>query len=270
MPDVGAIAAGDPSSPVLLCLHGWGGSRDIWKRFLQRYGPTRYVISVDLPGTLDTRAPEAWKIEALAAWVLDVADRLQIDRFAIMGHSMGGNLAAYVSALAPTRVTDVILVDAAIYSDRLDVPKMYLAPGYGKLLLRVARFASAIAGGFSGFFTEDQRGGFWRPWLRRCIYFAHHNAHREMTDQLRLMVSSPFDPAKFPRETGILVVHGQQDTVVPVELAHELVSAIEKNREGDGADRGRLSLVVYPTANHSPMDAVPMEFVQDVRTFLDG
>lgn len=265
---MGAISAGDPSQPLLLCLHGWGGSRDIWLRFLQIYGGTRRVVSVDLPGTWESSPVADWTASALTSWVLDVADGLGAHQFALMGHSMGGNLAAHVASASPERVTDLILVDAAVYSDRIDTVRCYLAPGYGRPLLEAARLASGFLGIFSQIVQEHSSGGVWRPWLRRCRYFYHHNGSEAMTQQLQGLVESPFDPAALSPRINVLVFHGEKDTVVPISMAHELVGAIRKHRDREGV--GQTSLLVYPDSNHVPMDVEPARFAGDVRAFLDG
>lgn len=266
LPGVGAIASGDPSRPLLLCLHGWGGSRDIWRRFLSLYGPDRYLVSVDLPGTWETGAVEPWTAGALTKWVLSLADSLGARRFAVMGHSMGGNLAAHTASAAPDRVTDLILVNAAVYSDRLESARYYLSPRYGRQLLVAARLGSGFLGIFSELLREPKSGGVWRPWLRRCRYFYHHNRSDAMARQLQCLVDSPFDPARLGPDVNVLICHGENDTLVPVALARELEEAVRDSRPAQ--DGGRVQLLVYSGASHTPMDVHPIQFAGDVRRFL--
>jgi pimeloyl-ACP methyl ester carboxylesterase len=181
---------------------------------------------------------------------------------------MGGNLAAHVASASPERVTDLILVDAAVYSDRIDTVRCYLAPGFGRPLLVAARLASGFLGIFSQVMQEHRSGGVWRPWLRRCRYFYHHNASEAMTQQLQCLVESPFDPEMLSPQINVLVCHGEKDTVVPVSMAREAADAIRVHRAGKSA--GRTDLLVYSRSNHVPMDVEPVRFVRDVRQFLGG
>ncbi len=266
--DVGAIAVGDPSLPALICLHGWGGSRDIWRRFLELYGPSRFLVSIDLPGTRGTRPIGKWESQGFVDWLLVTADRIGIDRFAIMGHSMGGNTAAHVAAAAPDRVESLVLVNAAIYSNQLQTAQVYVEPSRGPLMVQAARLGSGIVGGLSALFPENDRGGSWRPWLRRCGYFYHHNTPDVLHRQLKSMVESPFDPVSLPKSLPVLVFHGEKDTVVPVELARQLWQTLIDERGEDAGSNTKL--IVYPDAQHVPMDSAPHRFVGDVRSFLDG
>jgi pimeloyl-ACP methyl ester carboxylesterase len=55
--------------------------------------------------------------------VLAVLDRLGVQRFAVAGNSLGGEVAWRIAALAPQRVTQLVLVDAAGYPiDGRDIP----------------------------------------------------------------------------------------------------------------------------------------------------
>ena len=104
--------------------------------------------------------------------------------------------------------------------------------------------------------------------MRRSRYFYEHNKGEALTRQLKCMVEFPFDPATIGLQTNILVLHGEKDTVVPVAMAHELVAALDKLR-GESAP-GSTRLIIYPRANHVPMDVDPAKFAVDVRAFLDG
>ncbi|HEY3328987.1 MAG TPA: alpha/beta hydrolase [Capsulimonadaceae bacterium] len=266
LPGVGGIAIGDPTEPALICLHGWGGSKEIWRRFLTLHGHGRYIVSLDMPGTWGSTPLDAWGSEQLVGWLFETADRLGIERFSLMGHSMGGNTAAHAALFAPKRIEKLILVNAAVYSDRLPVTRAYVAPGHGPFVVELARIGSGIANSISVLFPERNSGGTWRPWLRRCGYVYHHNKAGVMHNQLKAMVESPFTPLLLPGSLPVLVVHGERDTVVPVALARKLWDDLSK-RDGV-SDRSRL--IVYPHAQHVPMDTDPLGFARDIRAFLDS
>ena len=56
--------------------------------------------------------------DELARFVLELLDELKVERFAIGGNSLGGEVAWRVASLAPQRVQRLVLVDAAGYELR--------------------------------------------------------------------------------------------------------------------------------------------------------
>ena len=78
------------------------------------------LISVDLPGHGLTGAwpRDEYTIEAYTDFIEVLVDTLHLDRFALVGHSMGGAVAWSFAATRPDRVSQLVLVDAAGYPRR--------------------------------------------------------------------------------------------------------------------------------------------------------
>lgn len=98
------------SGPPLLLLHGWGGSSNHWQTTLQDLATIRTVYALDLPGYGESPPlVETSTAERLAQCVIDFAEAMQLDRFDINGHSMGGAVAIYVAARHPEQVQRLIV-----------------------------------------------------------------------------------------------------------------------------------------------------------------
>lgn len=84
--------AGDPVAPVLVLLHGAGGSIALWPDALRRL-PGARVIAVDLPGHGRSSPPGLRSAAGYAAAVAALLDRLGIREAVWCGHSLGGAIA---------------------------------------------------------------------------------------------------------------------------------------------------------------------------------
>ncbi len=69
--------------------------------FLRGYGPTRF---------LDAAAPRMAEQAAIGQDVIDFADALKLQRFAVAGYDWGGRAAAIAAALHPDRVRATVLI----------------------------------------------------------------------------------------------------------------------------------------------------------------
>ncbi|WP_164011005.1 alpha/beta fold hydrolase [Pyxidicoccus trucidator] len=103
---------GDGPRTVVL-VHGWMVSGAVWNWMLERMDLTGLRLIVpDGRGTGQSGKPTGgYTLEGLAQDVLAVADAAGAQRFTIVGHSMGGQLAQWVAAQVPSRVDAVMLVN---------------------------------------------------------------------------------------------------------------------------------------------------------------
>jgi pimeloyl-ACP methyl ester carboxylesterase len=113
----------DDALPLVL-LHGTSASLHTWEGWSAALRAQRRVISFDLPGfgltgPFSGRYAE-WNYsgDELARFVLELLDELKLQRFALGGNSLGGEVAWRVASLAPQRVQRLVLVDAAGYELR--------------------------------------------------------------------------------------------------------------------------------------------------------
>jgi len=103
---------GPADAPVLIAVHGIPGSVRDFRYLAPQLLPALRVVRVDLPG-FGGSAPVADAIRTLrgrARVVVALADVLGIDRFTILGHSMGGGTALVVAADHAARVRGLVLV----------------------------------------------------------------------------------------------------------------------------------------------------------------
>lgn len=111
---VGAVPDSDrprltQTQPIVL-VHGYLGAAEQWQQQVAALSDTHRVIAVDLPGfggACGEASPST--IEAFSDHVVATLDELGIDRFMLLGHSMGGMIAQEMAQRLGKRVTRLVL-----------------------------------------------------------------------------------------------------------------------------------------------------------------
>jgi pimeloyl-ACP methyl ester carboxylesterase len=220
------------SGPPLILLHGLSGSGRWWGRNVPAFADSFRTYSVDLPGFGESRGVRWSRLDDIADRLADwlVAEDLSHAHFA--GHSLGGAVAARLTALHPDRIDRLVLIDAAIRPRRMrtsarpaDVVRTIChgSPGFAPLLVRDVlrcRPGSIIAA------TVDALQTDWEPRLRRI-------------------------------DAPTLVVWGERDAITPLTLGHEIAAVVPGAR-----------LITLAEAGHNPMWERAEAFNAEVLRFL--
>ena len=99
----------------IILLHGFSANKDNWIRFTKALDKKYHVIAIDLAGhgdseqLLTTDYGLIKQAERLDAFM----NRLELDRFHIVGNSMGGAISALYSIKYPSKVKSLTLIDSA-------------------------------------------------------------------------------------------------------------------------------------------------------------
>jgi len=96
-------------------LHSAAGSSAHWAAQLAHLRPQRRAVALDLRGhgQSETARTGDYRIASMAEDVTAVVDALGLDRYVLVGHSMGGAVAASHAGHHPQRVAGLFLLDAA-------------------------------------------------------------------------------------------------------------------------------------------------------------
>lgn len=97
---------------ALLIMHGWAGSGGYFDPMVEQLAPDEvYSIAFDLPGHGRSAPPPGpYTLDLIADSALAVADAAGADTFVLLGFSMSGKFAQYVTHRHPDRVLGQILV----------------------------------------------------------------------------------------------------------------------------------------------------------------
>ena len=128
--EVAYEAGGPAEGPAILLLHGWPddvrtfdavaaelhrlGCRT-YAPYLRGFGETRF---------LSAATPRSGQIAAMAQDVLDLADALHLERFAIVGHDWGARIGYFLAALHPGRVERLVAMSVGWEPGGLRTPAL--------------------------------------------------------------------------------------------------------------------------------------------------
>jgi pyruvate dehydrogenase E2 component (dihydrolipoyllysine-residue acetyltransferase) len=99
---------------TVVLIHGFGGDLDNWLFNIGPIAAVAEVVAIDLPGHgQSTVVLPGRSVEALSAFVVAVLDELGLGRVDLVGHSLGGAIAAQLTLDHPERVTSLALVAPA-------------------------------------------------------------------------------------------------------------------------------------------------------------
>ncbi|HEY0030450.1 MAG TPA: alpha/beta fold hydrolase [Bacteroidia bacterium] len=103
---------------VIVLLHGFLGSHEVWSEFAKKLSRKFRVITIDLPGHGGTPSIGYYhSMELLAQSVKAVLDKAGVRRYIIAGHSMGGYVALTFAELYPENVSGLCLFNSTAYAD---------------------------------------------------------------------------------------------------------------------------------------------------------
>jgi pimeloyl-ACP methyl ester carboxylesterase len=210
------------AGPPLVLVHGLSGSWRWWRDVVGDLASAREVHALDVSVAPGSASP----------WLLRWADAAGLDRFSLIGHSLGGAVAAQTAGTAPERVTELVLVAA------VGMPYERGLFGYGlplaeALLVTRPSFLRTLA-------LDAARTG---PRLLPSALYATRADVREQARSIRCPT---------------LLVWGSRDRLVPASVAAAWQQLLPDAR-----------LVTIAGAGHVPMVERPREFASAVLGFLD-
>ena len=107
---------GNPDKPAILFLHGFMGNINEFDEAIKLLYDEFYYLKIDLPGHGKTQllgADEYYTMANTAYALINLLDELKIAKCFLVGYSMGGRLALYLTLHFPERFHKVVLESAS-------------------------------------------------------------------------------------------------------------------------------------------------------------
>jgi pimeloyl-ACP methyl ester carboxylesterase len=98
-----AYTVNNSKGMVAVFLHGFCEDSSMWDDFIEAFEEFQ-VVRVDLPGFGGSDVVEGISIQGMASRVMAVIDHLKIEKYFLIGHSMGGYTALEVAKQRPDQI----------------------------------------------------------------------------------------------------------------------------------------------------------------------
>jgi 3-oxoadipate enol-lactonase len=109
----GYEAAGDPTSPPLVFLHGIGGAARAWRGQLEFFGDRYRAIAWDMPGYGGSAPLQTVSIATLADALQDFLRDIDATKPILVGHSIGGMIVQELLAKNPRFAAAIVLAQTS-------------------------------------------------------------------------------------------------------------------------------------------------------------
>lgn len=252
------------SGRTLILVHGFAASVHAWRPWIDRLGKDYRLIAIDLPGHGLTATPPGYRatLEGNAELVDALAAHLGVNRFVLVGNSMGGAVSLAYAMKHPERLQGLVLVSPAGWPDEGSggPPGGFalLNNDAGRFMLKLLDPRVVIGGGLKSAYRDESLVT--DTLVDRYTDLAMGEGHRDVLLTQRSQPATPWTPTSFAAiKTPTLVMVGEKDAVIPPRNGRAIARAIPD-----------AYLVTYPEGGHLPMEQLPDETAQHLTAFIRG
>jgi pimeloyl-ACP methyl ester carboxylesterase len=254
--------------PVLLLVHGMGGTYENWQAVTEPLARRHTVIAPDLPGHGGSEPGNGdYSLGGLAVSLRDLLIALGHERATLVGHSLGGGIAMQLAYQSPEFTERLVLVSSGGLGPEVSaLLRIAALPGSDLVIAATARTASKagavlgrglaavglrptadvaeVARGYASLADGERRAAFLAT-LRSVVSTGGQRI--DAGDRLYLTAGVP-----------VLLVWGARDPIIPVRHGVHAHDAIPGSR-----------LEVFDAVGHLPQLEAPARFVAVLEQFIE-
>ena len=259
--------------PLLIVHGGPGMDHHEFADYLDPLGDQFRLVFIDMrsQGLSDPTSAKTWTVPRMASDLTALAEALELDRYAVLGHSFGGFVALVHAAEQPTGVVATVVSGGVASKDIMADVETALA-AIEPAALREQLSASwaresevTTREGFADILAEQMPFHFANPhdarigdYLERSsamVYSPDVLRHFAMAGYGELDAAGALTRVRHP----VLVLAGRYDRVATAVAAAEAVAA---------ADQDGIELLVLERSGHMTFVEEPEHYLDVVREFL--
>lgn len=240
----------------LVLIHGWGMHGGVWQPLLKRLVKDYMLYIVDLPGMGNSRSVEPYHLYNLAEEVAEVIPGVSD----ILGWSLGGLVAQNIASTQPDRVRRLVLVgtspcfveksdwQAGIRADYFSDFSQSMDEDYKKTMIKFLTLQCMKAKNARDTIKQ----------LRNSFDSKPAPTQKTLKQALHILLESDLRNESIKIRKPTLLIHGDRDTLAPVQAAHWMMQHLPKG-----------FLRVISGAAHAPFLSHSDQFVEALEQFLE-
>jgi len=239
--------------PIVL-VHGFPLDRRLWAGVAADLAKDHRVISIDLPGFGKSTLGTGFTIQSLGDGIAELANKLQLNKFALAGLSMGGYVVEAFASRHQPLLSGLVLVDTKAEADNPQQKQ-----GRDKMIELVRTAGSKAV-------ADDMLGKMLSPETIRTSPQVVRDLRSMMEavppKTIETALAAMRDRSEYlsllPKLTvPLLIIVGQDDVIAPPALAEAMQKAAPKSK-----------LAVIPAAGHLAPLEQPKAVADALRQFL--
>ncbi|MCX7725604.1 MAG: alpha/beta hydrolase [Chitinispirillaceae bacterium] len=260
------LEAGTQGEAIIM-IHGLGGSAEQWIMNIEPLSSAGYrVFCIDMPGCgkSDPHPNDDYTLKSLAKFIDNFSREKNLEKFYLVGLSMGGAICLRYTIDFPEKVKKLILVGSAGLGARmafvfriLTLPLLDAIPAI-MTKSQFKRFVRSMV--FDGSVISEEVIDFYYPLLKRktnrkafiktlktnCSFLG-------LRESIKKEVIANLNKIDIPT----LIIWGKQDKHMPIQNAYDAIKRMKTAK-----------LIIFDKCKHNPQFEKPEEFNREIIDFL--
>ncbi|MBS4190737.1 alpha/beta hydrolase [Bacillus sp. FJAT-49705] len=250
----------DSSKETIILIHGFLSSSFSFRRLIPFLTNEYNIISIDLPpfGKSGKSRRFLYSYHNLATTVIQIAEKLHLNKITLIGHSMGGQIALHIAYLRPDLVSSMVLLCSSSYLKK-SKPMLIFASYFPFFHIIVKRWLgrSGVEKNLQlvvhdhSLIDKDMEDGYLSPFLEDDIFPALTKMIRDREGDLSKEILHKID-------IPCLLIWGEHDKVVPLSVGERLNKDLKNSK-----------LIILKETGHLVPEEKPEEVFRYIKQFAN-
>lgn len=215
-PSIAYIDEGKGDKTIIL-IHGLASNAGFWRYAIPELSKEYRVIAVDLPGYGKSgKGAYPYSISFYAEQIKRLADELKIDKFTLVGHSMGGQIGIKFALMFPEKLDKLVLASPAGVEEFLQGQGDWLRSVMTKKGVKTTTEEGIRRNLAGNFYSWNDK---WEWMVEERVRMINAKDFDEFTYTVVRCVNAMLDEPTFDKikniKTPTLIVYGRYDGLIP-------------------------------------------------------